>query len=181
MQLNCGNIDKLTYGLLDIEAPLELSNWWLSQWADDAACSCGCKRPWMFLSFLGPVIVTRGWVGSMRRMCVSGLHSPGLLPRTNKTLLRFCSRSTSQQRERKYVTLSRNRNDIAKAFLLNHQHMPLQQPSFLWLIYKEVFQLDTTFCVVTKKKGKSALAASKQSVINMPYKIFVSLFTFTVC
>jgi hypothetical protein len=40
--------------------------------------------------------------------------------------------------------------------------MPLQQPSFLWLIYKEVFQLDTTLCVATKEWGKSALAASKR-------------------
>jgi hypothetical protein len=59
MRLNCGNIEKLTYGLLDIDASMELPNWWLSQWADDDACSSGYKRPWMFLSSLGPAIVTK--------------------------------------------------------------------------------------------------------------------------
>ena len=59
MQLNCGNIQNPTYGLLDLEASMKLPNWWMSQWADDAACSSGCKRPWMVLSSLGPATVTR--------------------------------------------------------------------------------------------------------------------------
>jgi hypothetical protein len=58
--------------------------------------------------------------------------------------------------------------------------IPLQQPLFLWLIYKEVFQLDTTVCVVMTEKGNLALAASKQSMIYMPCKI-LCMFTFTVC
>jgi len=117
MQLNCGNTEKLTYGLLVIEAHVLLPDWWLSQWADDAAYSSGSKRPWMF-HLLAQRLWQRGWIGGMRRMCVSGL-----LPCRNKTLLRFCSWSTSQQRERNYVTLSWNRNGITKASLLNHQNM----------------------------------------------------------
>ena len=123
MQLNCGNTEKLTYGLPVIEAPVELPNWWLSHWAYDDAYSSGVKRPWTFYHLLAHRLWQRGWIGGMSRMCASGLHNPGLLPRTNKTLLRFCSLSTSQPRERKYVTLSWNRNGIAKAFLLNHQNM----------------------------------------------------------
>jgi len=44
-----------------------------------------------FYHLLAHRLWQRGWIGGMRRMCVSGLHSPGLLPRTNKTLLGFCS------------------------------------------------------------------------------------------
>jgi hypothetical protein len=109
----------------DIEAPMELPNWSLSQWADDAACSSGCKMPWMALSSLVPAIVTKGWNSGLKRMCVfqPDLHNSDLLPQTNKTLLRLCSSSTFQQRERMFVALSCINDGIAKVLLLNHQNM----------------------------------------------------------